>query len=161
MGIERASLVVDSLNALNQAVQDTLETLTFSEALPVPQDSYPALQLPVYVTTVEVKRPYAGFIRLIISRKMAVSLVGSMMGSTDQVEEEWVQDGLSELVNTIGGRILAHLVDAYSSFDLSIPQTIYAEKEMPAREGVLVRQAFFLNGDFVELELEFRKAQAA
>ncbi|HYX33157.1 MAG TPA: chemotaxis protein CheX [Oligoflexus sp.] len=161
MGIAQASLVVDSLNALNQAVQDTLETLSFSEALPVPQESYPPLHLPVYVTTVEVHRPYTGFIRLIIPRNMAISLVGSMLGSTGNLEEEWVQDGLSELVNIIGGRILAHLVDSFNSFDLSIPQTVCLDKELPSCDGILVRQAYVLNDEHVELELEFQKARAA
>lgn len=161
MGIEQASLVVESLNALNDAVQDTLETLTYCEVTPVPRDTYPALDAPLYITTVEVKRPYAGYIRLMISRDMAISLVGSMLGCSDRMEEEWVQDGLSELVNTIGGRILAHLVDTYSSFDLSIPQTVFVEKVLPARLGVLVRQAYALDGGHFELELEFKKAQAA
>lgn len=161
MGIERASLVVESLNALNDAVQDTLETLTFCEAAPAPAHSYPPLHVPLYITTVEVKRPYAGYIRLMISRKVAISLVGAMLGCSDRMEEEWVQDALSELVNTIGGRILAHLVDSYSSFDLGIPQTMFVENEIPDRLGVLVRQAYALPDGFVELELEFKRAQAA
>ncbi|WP_141734258.1 chemotaxis protein CheX [Oligoflexus tunisiensis] len=161
MGIERASLVVESLNAINEAVQDTLETLTYSEATPIPAESCPARGAPYYMTTVEVKRPYAGFIRLMISRDMAISLVGSMLGCSDQMEEEWVHDGLSELVNTIGGRILAHLVDTYSSFDLGIPQTVFVEKVQPGPSGVLVRQAYAVNEGHVELELEFNRAQAA
>jgi CheY-specific phosphatase CheX len=161
MGIERARLVVESLNAINEAVQDTLETLTYSEATPVPADSCPARGTPYYLTTVEVKRPYAGFIRLMISREMAISLVGSMLGCSDQMEESWVHDGLSELVNTIGGRILAHLVDTYSSFDLGIPQTVFVETMQSGPVGVLVRQVYAVNEGFVELELEFKRAQAA
>jgi CheY-specific phosphatase CheX len=161
MGIERAHLVVESLNAINEAVQDTLETLTYSEATPIPAENCPARGLPYYMTSVEVKRPYTGYIRLIISRDMAMNLVASMLGCSDRMEESWVQDGLSELVNTIGGRILAHLVDTYSSFDLGIPQTVFVETMPPGPAGVLVRQAYAVNEGHVELELEFKTAQAA
>lgn len=161
MAIERASLVVESLNALNEAVQDALETLTYTEALPVPEGTAAPLTAPYYITTVAVKRPYSGLIRLRISRDLAKNLVGSMLGSQDIAEEAWVQDGLSELVNTIGGRILAHLVDAYCSFDLGIPETVFVENDSAPSEGVLVRQSYSVNDSFIELELEFRKAKAA
>lgn len=161
MGIERASLVVESLSALNDAVQDTLETLTYADVSPVEIGSFPTVCAPFYITTVEVKRPYFGFIRLMISRDLAISLVGSMLGCSDRMEEEWVQDGLSELVNTIGGRILAHLVDTYSSFDLGIPQTELVETDRRDPGGLLVRQAYAVNEGHIELELEFKKAQAA
>ncbi len=161
MGIERSSLVTDSLKALNEAVQDTLETLTFADVTPVDAKNLAPLEAPFYITTVEVKRPYSGYIRLMIHRDLAISLVGSMLGCSDRMEEAWVQDGLSELVNTIGGRILAHLVDSYSSFDLGIPQTEFMEKDRLRASGVLVRQSYAVNEGHLELELEFRKAQAA
>jgi CheY-specific phosphatase CheX len=161
MAIERASLVVESLNALNEAVQDTLETLTFKEAQPVDAANRVSLRVPCYITTVAVNRPYCGVIRLKIGRDLAIGLVGSMLGSTQPIEEAWVHDGLSELVNTIGGRILARLVDAYSSFDLGIPETVFVEKESGPAEGVLIRQIFAVDEGSIELELEFKKAQAA
>jgi CheY-specific phosphatase CheX len=161
MVIERACLVTDSLNALNEAVQDTLETLAYTEALPVEPRTFPALKAPFYITTVAVKRPYSGSIRLKISRNLSLSLVASMLGSTEHLEEAWVQDGLSELVNTIGGRILARLVDAYSSFDLGMPETVFVDKDTAQADEVLVRQGYSVNEGFMELELEFKKAKAA
>lgn len=161
MAIERSSLVVESLNALNEAVQDTLETLTFKEALPVDAASVVSLRAPYYITTVAVNRPYCGVIRLKIGRELAISLVGSMLGSPQPIEEAWVQDGLSELVNTIGGRILARLVDAYSSFDLGIPETVFVANDLGPAEGVLIRQIYAVEESSIELEVEFKKAQAA
>ncbi|HET9238614.1 MAG TPA: chemotaxis protein CheX [Oligoflexus sp.] len=161
MAIERASLVLESLSALNEAVQDTLETLTYKEALPVDAASIASLRAPYYITTVAVNRPYTGVIRLKIGRDLAIGLVGSMLGSPQPIEEAWVHDGLSELVNTIGGRILAHLVDAYSSFDLGIPETLFVEKEAGPAEGVLIRQIYAVDESSIELELEFKKARAA
>jgi CheY-specific phosphatase CheX len=161
MVIERASLVLESLNALNDAVQDTLETLTFKEALPVDAASVVSLRAPYYKTTVAVNRPYCGVIRLKIGRDLAIDLVGSMLGSPQSMEEAWVHDGLSELVNTIGGRILAQLVEAYSSFDLGIPETILVEKDVGPTDGVLLRQTYAVDESSIELELEFRNAQAA
>ena len=70
-----------SHRALSEAVQNTLETLAFQEAIPVESGSYDPLQGPLYVTTVEVKRPYAGTIRLIITREVAQHLIGSMLGN--------------------------------------------------------------------------------
>lgn len=161
MVIERASLMVDSLNALNEAVQDTIETLAYTEALPVEAGTYPRMQPPFYITTVAVKRPYSGRIRLKISQNLGVSLVASMLGSKDLVDEAWVKDGLSELVNTIGGRILARLVDSYSSFDLGMPETVFVEKESDRLPEVLVRQGYSVNECFMELELELKNVRAA
>lgn len=161
MSLERASLVLECLNALNRAVQDTLETLTFKEALPVDKASMVGLRGACYITTVAVNRPYSGTIRLKIGRDLAMSLVGSMLGSPQPIEEAWVHDGLSELVNTIGGRILAHLVDSYSSFDLGIPETVFVEREDRPEEGVFIRQIYAVDESSIELELDFKKAQAA
>jgi CheY-specific phosphatase CheX len=161
MGIDQTSLLVESLNALKDAVQDTLETLAFAEAQPVDAGSVTPLTLPYYITTVEVKRPYVGHIRLMIGRDLAISLIGNMLACSDPMEEEWVKDGLSELVNTMGGRILAHLVDKSDSFDLGIPQTELVERDGQRRSGVLARQIFAVNEGSLELELEFDKAQAA
>ncbi|MDQ3231764.1 MAG: chemotaxis protein CheX [Pseudobdellovibrionaceae bacterium] len=150
-----------SITALNNAVQDTLETLAFTEAVPLAADRVRPLPAPFYVTTVEVKQPYAGSIRLMIGRELAISLVSSMLGGSDPMDDATVQDGLSELVNTISGRILAQLVDNSSSFDLGIPQTIFMETARPRGSDVLVRQTYALNEGSIELELAFKKAQAA
>ena len=72
-----------------------------------------------------------------------------------------MQDGLSELVNTIGGRILAHLVDSSSSFDLGIPQTECVDGLRPAAHSVLVYQAFAVHEGQLALELDFQKAHAS
>jgi CheY-specific phosphatase CheX len=161
MEIERASLLAQSLDALNDAVQDTLETLAFAEAQPVDAKSVAPLEAPFYITTVEVRRPYAGHLRLMISRDLAISLIGSMLACSGQMEEEWLQDGLSELVNTIGGRILAHLVDKSSSFDLGIPQTELVDKERLQDSSVLVRQVYAVNESHLELALQLNMTQAA
>ncbi|HYX31660.1 MAG TPA: chemotaxis protein CheX [Oligoflexus sp.] len=150
-----------SITALNNAVQDTLETLAFTEAVPVAAARVEPLSAPFYVTTLEVKQPYAGSIRLMIGRELAISLVSSMLGGSDPMGDASVQDGLCELVNTISGRILAHLVDNSSSFDLGIPQTIFMETARPRDPDVLVRQTYALNEGSIELELAFKKGQAA
>lgn len=147
--------MMESLSALNDAVQDTLEKLAYSEALPVETASGTLLAVPLYVTTVAVKRPYSGQIALMVPRDLAIDLIGSMLGCPDCMEEEWLQDGLSELVNTIGGRILAQLVDVHSSFDLGIPETVLVNKEPPRPSDVLVRQAYAVNGGRLLLELDF------
>lgn len=161
MAHDTQDLARESRKALNKAVQDTLETLAFAEALPLDQHETPVLAEPSFVTTVEVKRPYCGRIRLMISHDLAISLIGSMLGRSGPIEEEWVQDGLSELVNTIGGRILAHLVESSSSFDLGIPQTERVNGLRPAAGSVMVYQAYAVHDGHLALELDFQKAQAA
>jgi CheY-specific phosphatase CheX len=150
-----------SRKALSEAVQNTLETLAFQEAMPIEAGSYDELSGPIYVTTVEMKRPYAGVIRLFITRAAARNLISSMLGNPEQLDEEWLQDGLSELVNTIGGRVVAQLVDTQSSFDLSIPTSQLWDKALPPRFPAGIRQAFMLDDQTIELELDFAAAQAA
>ena len=64
-------------------------------------------------------------------------------------------------MNTIGGRVIAQLVDTQSSFDLSIPSSQLWEKAAPPRKGVTITQAFALDDYTIELELDFAPAQAA
>ncbi len=110
-------------HALTLAITQTMENMTFEEVTTVTNDKVTVVSPPNAVwALLPLKRPYKGNLVLDASSEYSESLVHEVYGFCDEdTLETSINDVLSEVANTIGGRFLSELIPSDEEFELGLP----------------------------------------
>ncbi len=112
--------------ALFAAISKTMENMTFEEVQIVHHNK----EANIFVkdatwAILPIVRPYCGQLVLEITPGCGHTFAGVVIGKIDknEVSDEWIQDMLAEMANTIAGRFVAALLQDNEAFELGLPTT--------------------------------------
>jgi CheY-specific phosphatase CheX len=127
--------------AVQAAVVETFENMTFMEALPRPQaDQAPALPAPQGMF-IPVTEPVKGLFWLFLPEKLLAAIAENVyVMETEEINQQIMQDTLAELLNTIAGKIMQEALPADQLFSLGFPRPAEA---MPVQSDEIVSKYFF------------------
>ena len=120
---------------MKSAVSSTLENMAFMEVLPCdePPESYDN----VMQVTLLVHDPTPGEFRMLISRDLVAEIAANILGpEVEELEDQGLNDILSELLNTIIGRFLSEILSDDETFKLGLPEISMEEHTLQDPEAI-------------------------
>jgi chemotaxis protein CheY-P-specific phosphatase CheC len=111
--------MIDTINIVNDALIQALETMAFMESLPIEEDSFVSQEL--CLTEIGFRGPQSGSIQILAGREFA-QILAENIAALDEATDAECQDALKELVNVTCGLITPVMASSPSEvFDLTIP----------------------------------------
>ncbi len=143
-----------------KAVSETFETMIFTQVAPlgpagnelpaddkgafaaIPEQSAPGSLQKNYWTAIPILSPLKGSMLMEIPDPLAIELTKNLYGWVDdsQITEKVKQDALTELINTISGRLMRLLLPEDQTFELGLPELKDGPREL-CPEDVVCRFA--------------------
>ncbi len=106
-------------DAMFEAASETLENMAFMEVV-AQKERREEIK---YFSALEVKAPAAGTLTLVTTPRLAREITEGLVDPEDgEPSEEMIFDALSELINTIGGRLMRILTPEDETFSLGLPK---------------------------------------
>ena len=110
----------DLQGAMFQAASETLENMAFMEVIPQKERREEIK----YFSCLDVLAPVSGSLTLVTTPRLAQEITEGLVDPEDgSPSEELIFDALSELINTIGGRLMRILTPEDETFSLSLPKS--------------------------------------
>lgn len=113
----------DFARALARALTETVENMTFMEVLPASAEAWAGQVEAPLVVQLQLLAPAPGELLLsaprALLRKAAATLF--LLNETE-IDEPLLVDIASELINTLAGRFLSHLLSPHQPFQLGLPK---------------------------------------
>ncbi len=115
-----SSMGNDLQDAMFEAASETLENMAFMEVTPL-RERREEIK---YFSTMDVLTPVSGTLTLVTTPKLAQEITEGLVDPEDgEPSEEMIFDALSELINTIGGRLMRVLTPEDETFSLGLPKS--------------------------------------
>jgi len=115
-----SSLENELQDAMFEAASETLENMAFMEVIPR-KERREELK---YYSTLDILAPVTGTLTLVTTPKLAHEITAGLIDPEDgEPSEEMFFDALSELINTIGGRLMRVLTPEDETFSLGLPNS--------------------------------------
>ena len=109
--------------AVFESVAETFEAMIFTQvAMPPPEESIvPGIDL--VQASIAVIQPVTGRLSILVPPSMAVHITKNLYGWTDVQDpgDDLVNDSISELINTIAGRVMTRILPEDQTFELGLP----------------------------------------
>jgi len=129
-------------DALARAMDKSLETLAFVEAIPLNEDTPPLPDelVPAPRTTTNwaktpIINPFKGEIFLLLPPELSEMLTEMMFGMLDEgeLDQSLVMDAIAELSNVLAGRFVDELLEGDAVFELGLPErgSVSSDAEVP------------------------------
>lgn len=107
-------------DAMFEAAAETLENMAFMEVV-AQRERREEIK---YFSTLDVLAPVAGTLTLVTTPRLAREITEGLVDPEDgEPSDELIFDALSELINTIGGRLMRILTPADETFSLGFPNS--------------------------------------
>ncbi len=107
-------------DAMFEAASETLENMAFMEVI-AQRERREEIK---YYSTLDILSPVSGTLTLVTTPKLAHEITEGLIDPEDgEPSEEMTFDALSELINTIGGRLMRVLTPEDQTFSLGLPNS--------------------------------------
>lgn len=91
-------------------------------------------------TAILILHPFAGELRLIMPRPLAMNMAQNIYAMEEEPSEEILNDLVAETINVIAGRLMSHILGPDEKFKIGLPET--------GEESFLQTDAFKMAIDF-------------
>jgi CheY-specific phosphatase CheX len=105
-----------------------------------------------YIATIELRKPFAGLLGLMVNKDFSQEMAATMLNGENQADSTYFIDAMmAEISNTIAGRFMAHLVADNKEFGFSLPlcSVVGRKKNLLSPNGKSVFLEFKSNGNKV------------
>ena len=127
--------------AIQSAVVETFENMTFMEVLHHPQEDQEPVLLEPQGVLLPVTEPIEGVFWLFMPKNLLTVIAENVyVMETDEIDQQILQDTLAELLNTIAGKIMQEALPEDQLFSLGLPQPV---EEMQAKPDETMQKYFF------------------
>lgn len=129
-------------HAVQSAVVETFENMTFMELIPYsPDEGQDPILLEPQGVLVPVTEPVQGSFWLFLPKDLLAGIAENVyVMETDEIDQQILQDALAELLNTIAGKILQEALPEDQLFSLGLPQVA---EDVEAKPDEVMQKWFF------------------
>jgi CheY-specific phosphatase CheX len=119
-----SELSPETIEAVQEAVAETMESIAFMEAIPMEEDPAEMQADDLLGSWIEVKHPIQAGLTLLVPQELAMEITRSIYGVDEEVvfSEAEARDTLAELVNIVAGRLMSKITPSDLTFELGLPE---------------------------------------